>query len=486
MYIVNEDSLNEELYIKVKKQLTESGRISLRRNIGYKIVVDEEMVYKQGNGGIMTRNFEIFVRVGEIQISKIEKSYDDFIAFQKNLDTELRPVNLRAPKLAERDYNVTTFQSDYDKFFRDSDHGLNTLSVEDQFRNIKAFCNTLSKNTEFFISSFYDFFSIPEKHQYETEEEQMSINNSTASVMRQSEIKATIRSVYENNKANLLNLKGENIKWKDFRKESTQKYSIYFQVYCEEVLKVNEDDKFYSFIFRIQSVLNSELNFSVVKRYSEFAILAGQLKKKLKIRPPPIPQKNFLAISEENLEKRRTGLTEWLMLVLNEKMFHSKLLFNFVHLGSESQNSHMAYTPISNLYENFDFDLRVIDTQTVTNADMDNTFTLYSISVSILEHNMKNLVSCYIVQRRYSEFSALHKILKKKFSRYKENLADVPGKLSFKLESRVFQFEDYLNKMIHYPDIFDSIDFRKFLTLNPMTFNQFTVQNQKIQTGRKR
>jgi uncharacterized protein (UPF0297 family) len=479
MYIVNEDSMNKSLLAKVYQKLQESGRASLRKNVGFQIKVDEEMIYKQGENGTMIRNFEIFVRIGEILISKLEKSYEDFEAFQRKMDTALRPLNLTAPKLNDREQNFGAFQSDYDQFFRDSDYGLNKVTVEEQFRSIKEFCREISINSEFYIKEFYEFFEIPERYQKEADLARSKLL-SIGSAVRPSDLRQTVKTIIDSNKKNLRSSTGEQIKWIEYDKERTQKYSVYFQVYCEDVKKHSPEDKFYSYIFRIQSVLSPELNYSVVKRYSEFVKLLENLKRTVVCKPPPLPNKSYFGMSEDSLEKRKNGLTEWLLLTLNEKMYHCKFLFSFIELPFAKFNSHMTFRPIEKLYDEYEFDLRVSDFTTVTNEDLDNTFTLYSISVSVMNRNMKNLVSCFVVYRRYKEFYNLHKTLKKKFYKYKEVLPDIPPKVAFKkLESRQFQFEDFLQKIVKFTDIFDSIDFRKFLMLNPMKFNEFNVQ--KIQ-----
>lgn len=65
---------------------------------------------------------------------------------------------------------------------------------------------------------------------------------------------------------------------------------------------------------------------NIEKRYSEFYDLAIQMKNLVKSRPPPLPQRMMLK-DKNSLQKRGQGLEEWLMIVLNEKMFYCPELF---------------------------------------------------------------------------------------------------------------------------------------------------------------
>ena len=88
-------------------------------------------------------------------------------------------------------------------------------------------------------------------------------------------------------------------------------------------------------------------------------------------------------------------------------------------------------------------------------------------------------MSGYLVKRRYKEFDKLHQILSLKFAKYKKPLPELPPKRMFKKkenETRQYKLENYLMLLMDYPDILDSIAFRKFLQLNPLRFNEFKVE----------
>lgn len=352
--------------------------------------------------------------------------------------------------------------------------------MEDQLRNLKVFSGEILKEEKFFINEFYEFFAIPLKFRNlnESDIRKSNFNNfkiSEISIEPNTDLlRNTVKSIGFKHQLRIST--GETLFWTDYRREPTSLYSVYFQIFFEDFSKKTEKGKHYEFSFRIQSVLFENLNYTIEARYSDFVKLASKLKKNLTVTPPALPQKTYIVNSEENMMKRARGLSEWILVVANEKFYQCLELFSFLQIPRDKVNAYMNYTPILKLYEKFQYEIRIEKSVDTTNENVDDTFKLYFIRVKINDKEMLNLISGYIVKRRYREFDHLNKELKKKFKRYVKKIPDLPSKFNFdKSKSRKFQLETYLNELIKYPDIWDCVYVRKFLQLNPMRFNEFNI-----------
>lgn len=271
---------------------------------------------------------------------------------------------------------------------------------------------------------------------------------------------------------------GQALTWTDYRKESSSIYCVYFQIYYEDFSKKSKKENYYVFTFRIQSVLFPDINYTVEKRYSEFVTLASKLKNGLTVTPPALPQRTYLINSEDNMTRRARGLSEWSSIVANEKFYHCLELFSFFNLPRDKVNAYLSYNPLKKLHEKFLFEFRIEKSVDMTNEDLDNTFKLYFIQIKIKDKELLDLVSAYHVKRRYKEFNHLNKILKKKFKRYKKKLPDFPKKFNFEKQGgRKMKLEKYLNEIVDYPDIWECVYVRKFLQVNPLRFNEFSVKH---------
>ena len=227
-------------------------------------------------------------------------------------------------------------------------------------------------------------------------------------------------------------------------------------------------------------MINPEISYSFLKRYSDFPALEQKLRKDVKARPPALPPKQFIvpaAQKEENLKKRAEGLVKWLMVVTNEKMFHCEELFEFIKLPEDQIGAHLAYHPLERLSRNYSFTLQISKSSSIRNESEDGTFVLYFVTVQVHHKDLKNLICGYEVCRRYREFDSLHAELRRKFRKYKDRLPDMASKISFlKPSNRQLKLETYLKKLVSYPDILDCISFRKFLELHPKRFKELNLK----------
>lgn len=94
-------------------------------------------------------------------------------------------------------------------------------------------------------------------------------------------------------------------------------------------------------------------------------------------------------------------------------------------------------------------------------------FVIFDISVVANSKRTREIVSSYLVRRRFREFDELHQILKQKFVKYSKPLPDFPKKFGFKVDwdKRQVKLEYYLRLLLDYTDIYESISFRQFLQI---------------------
>ena len=440
-----------------------------------KIKVDDEIIFKEGDTGSRRHYFIIKVYNSiKKQISRVEKTYQDFKAFTANLEYNLREKGIRPPKLNSNGM-FDTLMASSDEMFKNLDYHMEDegLNVEDQLRDVIRFCKEIAKDPDYYTSEFYFFFNIPSE--FQAPDNCIDMQSSVASVHRPSEIRLSTTSGQ-----NIRNSKGDTLKWINFQLEDTINYCQYFIISLEKFAQAVGDKgkTYFLFTFKVRSPIDPDMVYLIDKRYSDFDKFYEKFKKETKARCPPLPGKTLLINTHQNLEHRGLSLTEWLLLVSNEKMFHNNTFFEFIGLPKSSFNRYLTINPIAYLYKTMDFDIRIKSTEKVNSVDLDDKFTLYGIAVTISNSEMKNQVSGYMIKRRYREFHKLHEILSKKFAKYKKPLPELPQKKYFKKKSvsRQYKLENYLKLLMDYPDILDCLAFRKFLLLNPQKFNEFKVE----------
>jgi hypothetical protein len=115
---------------------------------------------------------------------------------------------------------------------------------------------------------------------------------------------------------------------------------------------------------------------------------------------------------------------------------------------------------------------------------MKESFVIFDISVNVNSKKTREMISGFLVKRRFREFDNLHQRLKKKFVKYSRPLPDFPKKFGFKVNNkkRQFKLENYLRLLLNYTDIFECVCFRQFLQIQPKKFNELRV-NKKIYTS---
>jgi len=103
MFIADEGDLRESLLLnnnEVGYRRSRNGSNASIRQDKVKIIVDDEIIYKSDEIGIMRHYFVIkVINSLKKEIAKEEKTYHDFKAFAASLEYTLRERGIRAPRL---------------------------------------------------------------------------------------------------------------------------------------------------------------------------------------------------------------------------------------------------------------------------------------------------------------------------------------------------------------------------------------------------
>ncbi|KAG0263011.1 Intermediate filament protein [Actinomortierella ambigua] len=116
-------------------------------------------------------------------------------------------------------------------------------------------------------------------------------------------------------------------------------------------------------------------------------------------------------------------------------------------------------------------------TSSTVGHDGSKEFALYVIEVHQMAQD-GSFASGWVIARRYSEFFALHQVLKEKFPMVKQ--FELPGKRGFLklqksfVESRRIGLERYLRQLIRHEDICQSQELRSFLSQENIALPQFS------------
>lgn len=312
---------------------------------------------------------------------------------------------------------------------------------------------------------FKKFFNLIDANQLETDDIPIGsiIDSGRNSSLRE--------DTYRNTKISL------DPNWIEFSNDLTEKYSNYFFVSFVGIKK-NKTEGFHVYSFNIKSIINEEIDLIIHKRYSDFLILRKLIDQNMTVYLPDLPQKQLM-LTKEGLQKRAENLTQWLLEVSNSKVYHSATLFEFIGLPDYLLTAYLSLNPFRILQEKFEFSITVQGIEHMKQSDTDEGFSLYLITIEIIEKEMKDLAVCYTIKRRFNEFLSLNRYLRQVFKDYKKELPQLPSKLgimfnsSSSLEQRRVKLEAYLQKLIVYPNVFDLIFFRKFLMIEPGKFMEF-------------
>lgn len=396
----------------------------------------------------------------------------------------------------------------------DNDENLDSdKNDEDKLFEIKKFCQLLNRNQDLHVLQFYEFFEIPEifrtslrSHRAteilvtdELESQAMSFTGKqTLNFCSVDQEKPNLEDDKNNSnkgeehhndeqgglsKENLIKKYEENHQWVDFTSEETRNYCTYFFVRLQNIDKI--EDSYYEFTFQISAIFGQIIKFNITKRYSNFKNLASELKKFSNSRPPALPKQLIFNKDQEKMEVRGRYLRSWLEIVANEKMFQVSPLFKFLKIRPSTAIKLQQYQPISFLYSELDFKIQVSGYETLKIKESKHFVTLYSLNIDVINKGLQNLVTGYCVQRRFNEFVLLDSKLKIKFGKYRLKLPEIPSKLQMmnsqtSKETRQLELQNYLESILSYPDIFDTIVFRKFIKFDSKRFQEFNIEKSGV------
>jgi len=420
--------------------------------------------------------YKVESTVGGKKTSTVEKSYQEFKIFEKTLINFLRGSVLDYPTL-DQGLKTAGIQpsSGEREIFSGAEHRDSVLTKQEELYNIKRYCGLLTSNQEFQVGPFFEFFKISGVALVEEQDaNENSIDYQEALNKSRSEscismgggqgqqhfqvspmlLPSAIQQPRGDDNLRQLSL----AKWQMFSSDDSTKFCTYFTIKLEEFCKVGDH---HTFRFKVLSNISEDFKVIIEKRYSDFLKLEGQLKKYVKSRSPALPRKTIIHTDAALLD-RGHKLEEWLNIVSNDKLFHTKDLFTFLQVSDAFATVILDLPMISNVYS---VACRVISHTSVNTQD--ENFLVYNMKVEVFDKQTKERISEHLVGRRFREFVALHETLKRMFSEFKTPLPELPSRLTpfVSTETREQQIDTYLSKLLTYEGVLEVLVFRKFINL---------------------
>ena len=354
------------------------------------------------------------------------------------------------------------------------------MSNNDKLVNLKNFCESVTKEEDYIDKTFYEFFEIPEKFR----DHATSKARGTDFSMNEDLLNDSISESSNKNNSPLSPM--IKASWREFQHDDLSRYCCYFIVSLKSIEKVND---YQEFTFHFQSLINEADSFTLKKRYSEFTQFMVKLKTMCKGRPPNLPNKRFLH-DKDRMGKRGKDLNDWLTVVSNEKLFYCSSLFEFLKIEPKMASDYQAIDPLGFVSSSIDVNLNTVGYEKVQGSEQSDFFYLFTIKITIVSKSLKDIISVYEVKRRFREFALLHNILKRKFRYYNQNLPELPSKVlifgKVDADTRQYKLSNYLKLLKEYPDIFEVIDFRRFLQLELYKFKEFSISLEGRSNLKKR
>lgn len=420
----------------------------------YVIVVSERVNMTEDKEGNKTQYFTVYARTNTDQsYPKVEKTYEDFKNLELAMNNNLRSNDIECPILEQRKSGL-----DLSSWSNPADRD---LPLTEKIQNVKVFCKQLGADPVYHCEPFYDFFMIPRlKTYYEG-------RNSEVDVVDRLKSTVTDPRMFGENGSSI---------WNDYCSEITNDYCPYFRVAVmgppEELEDRSEGNKgthnYFNFIIKQLADLDTTLN--IKKRYSEFYDLAVTMKSLVTARPLPLPPKLMIK-DKVGLLKRGEALEEWLAITLNEKMFFCPELFSFIGSEQQALARYSKLDIVAALLDSAYFKFNLIDKKSQQSAE--ESFITWEIIIEVYDSGTKDLIDRYRVFRRFREFDHMHSDLKHKFQKNKKQLPDLPGKMAYlsilsinKTDQRQEKLNNYLRQLAEYPNIFNTVCFRKFIALD--------------------
>lgn len=409
----------------------------------YTIVVSDRVVRKELNSESIEYLIVYAKSSQGLAFPKVERTYRDFLSLEIALNNNIRANNVECPTL---DSHQTNIRADGPW----STHSLEEkdLNINEKIQNVKKFCKTISSDVNFQTEPFFDFFGIPKPEQEDRGRRQSEI-----------EIKESGLSFAQMNEG-IPNL------WTHFESENLEDYCPYFRtVFHKRIISKNEHN---FFEFRIQSLLDQRVDVEICKRYSEFLDLATRLKDIVRVGLPALPPKLIIK-DRAHLLKRGEALLDWLQVVINERLYFCRELFEFINLGHEEYLEYTNANFVAKVMENCMVKLQIRGHQTVQD-EIDN-FVIYEIDQQYVCKSTLEHLKGYKANRRFKEFDILLHHLKHKFKRYKFSWPELTGGKSYLMgrensDERQTKLEIFIKELASFSEVFECVAFRQFILLD--------------------
>jgi len=88
---------------------------------------------------------------------------------------------------------------------------------------------------------------------------------------------------------------------------------------------------------------------------------------------------------DAELEKRARDLEEWLLVVSNERIFHTPYFFEFIGCPKELRSQTLSYNPLVSIDKDYDFDINV---EAYEHVDSKEKFMAFTINIEVFSRKM--------------------------------------------------------------------------------------------------
>ena len=436
--------------------------------------------------------FRVYVRNGKNQeISSFKETYDKF----RILENEIRKKLLTSQQLdlppildAAPSYSVDFYASNISR----GSYNNPSSSVQTQLKMLKDFVYAISQNQQCYILPFFEFFKIPselsapylEEFDRSRNAKSNSIGSSSSNIFAHHTDSNKRVSTYSKCSTNNNIIDEQHLDWKYFLKSETLKYCNYYDVSYIDFYKTSGKNPYiiYAFVVKEIGYINLQ-QWEITKRFSDFDDLHEVLKKcNSDYSYPPLPSHFHLPSYDKN--KRGKDLEEWLLLVLNQKVFVHQQIYEFIGMNQVDLNKTYVKSH-EHWASDFRFKINVTGYVKVTADIQNDPFVAFRVSVKIIHNETNTEVGSHEVLRRFKDFCEIHKILKDRFKKTQIFIPNFPTKFGIRSNIHIFRVQEldcFLKELSAYAYVFDCIAVLKFFGLKPREIENGQSMSYRVLT----
>jgi len=467
---VNKSSANRR-----KSDTTKLSNADEEVNLPISVIVASKVQHRiDPKTSFMEKLYKVHIKTGPCDY-KVERTMNDF----KRLENTLLTQESFTATQSFIGQPLNVMFSDYE-----TEDISNVASI---ITALQGFVNNILKADKI-SNTFMDFLEIPESERYQLREwyrqqspnekdknsvlELPSVDGQDDSPNRRAE-SSSMEEVQEEDedeeeKKDYIEITGSDVHSNNANRDETlhltkfseKDYCPYFTVNIINYKKPPHKD-YIEYRIKLELMEKPDESWEILKRYSDFVHVHKHLRKAVKVIPPKLPTKFIL--TDEELEDRKKGLESWLRIVLNEKIYFTKELFEFIELNT----SYYDWLKDEDALDFSNFEAKIDNNQILMSNN--KPYTVYHIAIINSPLDLRKKKQKYSLYRRFKEFDQLHQSLLKRFASSQVDLPNLPPKYTTfsnktTVDSRQQGLQTYLNELFHVPNIGDSFAFRKFVS----------------------